>query len=85
MACIYADACSDAMARCTIAKLPPVQRHYSARETSDEDNESSVLSLIVGHTTSHAPSWRPCLPPHGQGLDRMRRMKKNAAPNKNQI
>jgi hypothetical protein len=50
------------------------------------DNEASTQSLIVGHIASHVPSRRPRSPPsRGQGSDRLRRMKKNTPPNKNQI
>jgi hypothetical protein len=39
VACIYADACSDVMARCAAAKLPPVQHHY-------KETHSAELKLI---------------------------------------
>jgi hypothetical protein len=34
VAYIYVDACFNATAHCAATKLPPVQRHYSARETT---------------------------------------------------
>jgi hypothetical protein len=57
--------------------LPFAAPLLGAGDETSGDDKASVVTLIVGHATSHAPSWRPrSPPPRGQGLDRVRRMKK---------
>jgi hypothetical protein len=67
-----ADACSDTMARCAAAKLLPFAASLlGAGDETSEDDEASVVPLIVGHAASHASSRRP----REQGLNRVRQMK----------
>jgi hypothetical protein len=79
-----ADACSDATARCTAAKLLPFAAPLlGAGDEASGDDEASVVPLTVGHVASHAPSRRPRSPPPrppGQGLDRVHQMKTCVTP-----